>query len=402
MESGTVVCRQNEERVKPELVIVGGGLAGAAAAITLSEAGRQVLLLERERAPQHKVCGEFLSQEALESLRALGVDPGELGATTITSVRLADSRRVTRVALPFAAMSMTRRRLDEALLLRAEQAGATVARGTRVLQVQREGATWSVAVESGAAMQPIPPQAIESRTICAPTICTPTIFVATGKHDLPGRPRPSGSQHGMVGFKMYFRLRAEQAAQLAGHVELLLFRGGHAGLQLVEDGTANLGCIVQQGRLRQLGGGWEPLLAAMQAECPHLRRRLAGAEPMLERALAIAPIPYGYVRPSAAAEGLWSLGDQAAVIPSFTGDGMSIALHSGRLAAKMYLAGATAEAYQQRVQGELARQVRLAVTVSRGLVWRPTRAAMTAAVRWRPELLAMVGRRTRIAAGARL
>ncbi len=373
--------------MKAEIVIVGGGLAGSAAAITLAEAGRKVMLLERESEPQHKVCGEFLSQEAVESLRALGVDPAELGAKEIHSVRLAGARSVTSAALSFAAMSLTRRQLDEVLLQRAKQAGVHVCRGTRVTHVQREGELWSVGIERAGAVK----SSIEAKTV----------FLATGKHDVAGLPRPAGKQRGMVGFKMYFQLRKEQAAQLEGNIELLLFREGLAGLQLVEDGSANLGCIVQRERLRQLGGRWENLLQAMRQECPHLAERLAGSEVLLERPLAVAPIPYGYVSETAA-DGLWALGDQAAVIPSFTGDGMAIALHSGRLAATMYLAGSNAEGYQRRLHKQLAGQVGLAVTIARGLVWQPSRSVMLAAAHAWPKLLTLVGRKTRIAENVRL
>lgn len=383
MASRPVVRWENEECVSGKVVIVGGGLAGAAAGIVLAEAGREVVLLERERAAQHKVCGEFLSQEAVHSLRVLGVDPGSLGAATIGAVRLAGARGVTEAPLSFEAMSMTRRRLDEALLQRAERVGVRISRGTHVRRLEREGALWRVHVDEAGPIE------------------TESLFVATGKHDVAERPRPAGKQSGMVGFKMYFRLQPEQARELAGHVELLLFRDGHAGLQLVEDGWANLGCIVKQRRLRELGGRWELLLEAMRRECPQLALRLAGAEALLARPLAVAPIPYGYVR-AVSTERLWWLGDQAAVIPSFTGDGMAIALHTGRLAAAMYLQGLQAEAYQQRVRGELAGQVRLAVAISRGLVWRPTRALITGAVSVWPGLLTMAGRRTRIAESVQL
>jgi flavin-dependent dehydrogenase len=92
----------------------------------------------------------------------------------------------------------------------------------------------------------------------------------------------------------------------------------------------------------------------------------------------VSAIPYGYV--CAASDGVWALGDQAAVIPSFTGDGMSIALHSGCLAVAMYLRGDTADQFQHKLRGELTSQVALATLVSRGLVWRPSRNVFAAAV----------------------
>jgi len=361
--------------MNPEIVVVGGGLAGAAAAIQLARAGREAMLIERSAGPQHKVCGEFLSAEALGYLDALGVDITGLGAVPIRSVQLAG---VTR-NLPFPAMSLTRCRLDEELLRLAVHAGATVLRGRSVQALERFGDGWRARLDD----------AIE--------VTAQAAMLATGKHDLRGRSRPPGKQSGLVGLKMYFRLTPAQAEALAGRVELLLYRGGYAGLQPVERGAANLCCLIDRDELRRLGGHWEHLLAAMQQQCPELRKRLAGATPLLEKPLAVAPIPYGYVRQEQAAEpGLWALGDQAAVIPSFTGDGMSIALHSGWLAVAMYLEGATAEQFQHRLRTQLRRQVALATAISRGLVHPVAQPLLTVAISIFPGLLRFVAQQTRI------
>ena len=72
-----------------EVLILGGGVAGCAASIALARKGRSVTLIERELTPRHKVCGEFLSGEALEDLHALGIDVASLGAVPIDYVRLA-------------------------------------------------------------------------------------------------------------------------------------------------------------------------------------------------------------------------------------------------------------------------------------------------------------------------
>ena len=362
--------------VNAVVLIIGGGLAGAAAAIWLARAGRAVVVIEREAQAHHKVCGEFLSREALNYLKLLGLDVARFGAVPIRSVRLAGRDGFSEANLPFPAQSLTRRRLDEELLQMAVDAGARVLRGCRVSGLEREGAVWRASIEG------------------ASPVCARTAFLATGKHDLGGRPRPKGKQSDLVAFKMYWRLAPAQAAALAGHVELMLYRGGYAGLQAVEDGAANLSCLVQRKELQRLGGRWENLLAAMHDQCGLLRERLQSAEALLERPLAVSAIPYGYVR--AASDGVWALGDQAAVIPSFTGDGMSIALHSGCLAAAMYLRGETADQFQHKLRGELTSQVALATVVSRGLVWGPSRSVFTAAVGLWPEVLGVVARGTRI------
>jgi len=380
MEAWTLVCGTVE--VNAVVLIIGGGLAGAAAAIWLARAGRAVVVIEREAQAHHKVCGEFLSREALNYLKLLGLDVARFGAVPIRSVRLAGRDGFSEANLPFPAQSLTRRRLDEELLQMAVEAGARVLRGCRVSGLEREGAVWRASIEG------------------ASPVCARTAFLATGKHDLGGRPRPKGKQSDLVAFKMYWRLAPAQAAALAGHVELMLYRGGYAGLQAVEDGAANLSCLVQRKELQRLGGRWENLLAAMHDQCGLLRERLQSAEALLERPLAVSAIPYGYVR--AASDGVWALGDQAAVIPSFTGDGMSIALHSGCLAAAMYLRGETADQFQHKLRGELTSQVALATVVSRGLVWGPSRSVFTAAVGLWPEVLGVVARGTRIPEGAML
>ena len=68
-----------------------------------------VTLIERELVPRHKICGEFLSGEALEDLHALGIDVASLGAVRIDFVRLAAAGRAAEAPLPFPAASLTRK-----------------------------------------------------------------------------------------------------------------------------------------------------------------------------------------------------------------------------------------------------------------------------------------------------
>ncbi len=82
---------------------------------------------------------------------------------------------------------------------------------------------------------------------------------------------------------------------LRHHVELILFSGGYAGLQLVEADRAVLCVLLPAARLRAVGGRWDGLLDWLTGECPHLRERLTGAAALLDRPLAVAGLPYGYL-----------------------------------------------------------------------------------------------------------
>lgn len=348
-------------------LIIGGGLAGAAAAIDLARAGQAPLLIDREAEAHDKICGEFLSGEAVAALVALGVDPRPLGAVPITRVQINAGRRSVAASLPFPALSLTRRVLDAALLDRAAATGVAVQRGVTVRGLA-SGAAHTSAGEIRAA----------------------TLLIASGKHDIRGAARPPGPDQ--IGFKMYLRAPTLSRA-LAGTVAVTFFDGGYAGVQPVEGGRLNLCLLVDGAQYRALGS-W-PALWARLAQEPGLAA-LADAEQLLARPLAISRVPYGHLARTAT-DAHWWLGDQAAVIPSFCGDGMGIALTSGRLAAGMLVAGARAEDFQRALYGRTRRPVRLAMAAL-ALAQHPAgRWAAMAGLGAVPGALALLARATRVA-----
>lgn len=358
-----------------ENLVIGGGPAGAMAAIKLAEAGREVVLVEKETGPHDKVCGEFLSQEAISYLGGVSVFPADLGAAPICSVRLYAGSRCAESELPFPALSLSRRVLDAALLARAVAAGCEVRQGAGVDQLTQHEKSWCAKLLGGAC--------IEARTV----------FLASGKHDLRGWGRPRGTQSDLVGFKLHWRLSRVQIEALRDSIDLFLFSGGYGGMLLVENEAANLCLVVGRSTLRR-HGGWSALLGAVVSENRELGRRLMGAEAMQARPLAISPIPYGYL--GGAPNGLWRIGDQAAVIPSFTGDGISIALHSASLATQMYLQGRTQHEYISVIHGQLRRSVLLATCLSRAIVTAPGRSAAPAVLSLVPGAMRYIASATRV------
>jgi flavin-dependent dehydrogenase len=342
-----------------DAAIIGAGPAGSALAALLARAGRSAVLFEKEQAAHDKVCGEFISYEGAAYLARLGLSPERMQSEPIDCVRLARRRKTVSAPLPFAAQSLSRRAMDEAMIDNAAGAGAEVRRGVRIKSLTREASVWTIEAAEGAGAT------------------ARQVFLATGKHDLRDWKRPAGSQADLIAFKMYWRLSPGQNLALKRSVELNLFGGGYAGLQPVEGGRANLCLLVRQPVFASKYGSWETLLDAMQESSPMLAGRLSGAVPLLSRPLAISSIPYGYV--ARRSDGLWRLGDQAAVIPSFSGDGMSIALHSAHLAARHYLNGETAEAYQSALASQVSAQVARATLLSQILVRASGQLAVQAA-----------------------
>jgi flavin-dependent dehydrogenase len=124
--------------------------------------------------------------------------------------------------------------------------------------------------------------------------------------------------------------------------------------------------------------------------------RLAGAQPLLARPVSVTHIPYGFIRRTSE-NGLYCIGDQAAVIPSFTGDGISIALHTARCAVAAYLDGQQAPAFQAQLRSALQAQMRLAEFAADGLNNSLARAVLPFVLRIWPDVMRVTARLTRIA-----
>ena len=351
-------------------LIVGGGPAGSAAAITLARGGVRPLLLERHRETPDALCGGFLSWRSLDALARLGIDADSLNREAVTTVRLFAGKRTATARLPRPARGVSRRRLDALLLARAAAEGVAIERGVMVRQIAGTSASVSETV-----------------------IASEALFLASGKHDVRGAARPAPDEDPALGLRL--RLPAAPAlTRLVGDaIELHLFDRGYAGLVRQEDGSANMCMAVQRSRLREAGDP-ERLLLALAAESPALGERLTwraggGID-------AVANVPYGW-RTHDTTPGLFRLGDQAGVIPSLAGEGMGIALASGAFAARAFLRGGPDGSldYQRRMARRLACPIAIASAI-KALAQSRGAGPLVALAGHAPFLIEIVARTTRI------
>ena len=319
-------------------IAAGGGLAGAAFALEIVRGGGRSMIIEKSAGPHHKVCGEFLSENAALLLRHLGVDCDLLGSNKVDKLRLADGTWQVTAPLPFQARGLSRFRLDEALLVAAQAAGVEVLRATVVEGIVED------------------PR--RSRSTTGGTFRADAVALASGKHNVRGFSRPRRTAGGVQ--DACEPVRGGATEPMSGIVQLHAFPGGYGGFCLVEDGLLSVAWNIHSDILRSVGSSWAAQAAYLAKSSPVFGDLIAGAKTTWDKPLAVSGQPYGFLRSAPVGSSIYPVGDQLAVIPSFVGDGTALALASGIAAARAVLKGEGAHEFQRRVVTGYKPQFRIA------------------------------------------
>ena len=315
-----------------DALIVGAGPAGSAAAIELARAGWSVALVEKQRFPRRKVCGECIAASNLPLLHQLGVgDAFEACAgPELRQVTLWRGNQSVTAALPAAdrgyghgqwGRALGRETLDTLLLAQARSVGVEVLQPWSVQAIEGVAGAWQC----------------ELREVEATAIRRVRAALVIDAHgsweDLPAQRsqrRLARSASDLFAFKANF----DGAALAAGAISVLTLDGGYGGMVVADGGTATLACCVRRDRLSGLRGAAPGLSAGdavqawLQRACGGVREALHGAE--RDGAwLAAGPIHPG-LRIGAADE-LFRIGNAAGEAHPILGEGMSMALQSARL-----------------------------------------------------------------------
>jgi menaquinone-9 beta-reductase len=286
-----------------DLAIIGGGPAGTSAAITAARAGAKVVLFEAKEFPRHKVCGEFVSAESLGVLENLLRDSPEghrlLNAPpVIDRIRLFLGNRMIESVVEPAAVSIARYDLDAALWQAAQRSGVDARANSEVSSVSEDG-QFQIVSSSG-------------------TCTAKALVIAAGRWSqfTANRVVPPGPK--WIGVKTHFR-----EANPSASTDLYFFENGYCGVQPVAADAVNACAMVRSDRATSL----EDVFALH----PLLARRAAKWTPLMQ---PVSTAPLIYRRPQCTRGNMALAGDAAAFIDPFVGDGISIALRSGRAAAE--------------------------------------------------------------------
>jgi flavin-dependent dehydrogenase len=347
--------------MKPDILVIGGGPAGSAAAIQLAGAGLRVRLYEKKRFPRPKLCGGFLSPESLIDLEQLGVMQQVLdaGAQPVRrTIISAPSSAIATAPLPAPGLSLSRELLDSILLEQAQRAGVDVRQGADGSGRESE-ADW--------------------------------IVVATGRQP-PRRAAQAARMQGpfYYGIQTFF----DDVPGVSDQVELDLVPGGYVGLVRHEGGKVNLCALTTRNIFAQSGSSLDVALDIWKTHNPLLRERLRGARRVADWQ-SIGPVRLGMGRLSAPRR-LFT-GDAAYVVDPFAGEGIAMALQSAAILGNIFrrssvqLEAAYEAAWRSRFQSGL-RFHRLTRSV---LNSRRLQEAVVQGMRTFPRLLTWLTKKTR-------
>jgi flavin-dependent dehydrogenase len=288
-----------------DVAIIGAGPAGSTLAALLAARGVRVTIHDRDTFPRDKLCGEFLSYDALPVLEPLGVidEIDRAGSPHIERCRVVGARRTYEFALPHSARGVSRLFFDDLLLRTAAQRGAKRADGVTVTSLEELDAKIVVGA-----------------------------WGRWGRFDQQlHRGFVTDHSHRNFGFKRHYIRGTGYGVRGTNTIDLYAFNRGYLGVNAIEGELTNICGLVHASRLTGLKGRWDAFIETIRREHPRLEELYAQHEPAQDGYLSSEPVIF---RSRSAVEGgVFMIGDASGVIDPLTGNGMAMAIQSALLVA---------------------------------------------------------------------
>jgi flavin-dependent dehydrogenase len=300
-----------------DVVIIGGGLAGLSASIVLARKQYNVLLLEKESYPKHKVCGEYISMESKPFLQSLGIPVDDMNLPVINKLQVTDARgNELNATLPQGGFGISRYKLDAALAELAQATGATLLTRTRAENVHWENDCFTVTAKG---------QQYKGKVVLGSWGKRSNIDV---KWHRPFIKEKISALNNYVAVK--YHISYPWPVDVVG---LHNFDSGYCGISQVEDHRTCLCYLTTAASLHKCGNDIKKLEQDVVMKNPWLNNIFSNAEFLYESPVTISQI--SFEKKSQVEEHVLLLGDAAGMITPLCGNGMSMALRAAKTAAAL-------------------------------------------------------------------
>jgi flavin-dependent dehydrogenase len=301
------------------IIVIGGGLAGLISSILLARKERNVMLIEKKVYPFHRVCGEYISNEVLDFLKRERLYPDFLEMPKIGQFEFSDTEgKTVQIPLDLGGFGVSRFLLDDWLVGEAQRSGVEVRTGTQVSSVDFDEKLNSFSIS------------LSDHS----TIRGDFVIGAFGKRSkLDKSLKRSFIQQRSPYIGVKYHVNTDFARDT---VALYNFHGGYCGINAIEEGKFNLCYLGSRDQLREFGSV-EEMEQQVLWKNPILKRIFQESEFLFEKPEVINEINFA---PKSPVENhILMAGDAAGLITPLCGNGMAMAIHSGKLAADALLAG---------------------------------------------------------------
>lgn len=306
-------------RSNNQIIILGGGLSGLISSILLARKGENVILLEKKTYPFHRVCGEYISNEVLDFLKRERLYPDFIELPQISQFEFSDTRgKSVRIPLDLGGFGISRFLLDDWLVDQAMNAGVEVRTGTQASSVEfdREKDSFEIGLSDHSVLR------------------ADYVIGAFGKRSKLDKvlQRPFIQKRSpYIGVKYHIKTDFVKDT-----VALHNFDGGYCGLNAIEEGKYNLCYLGSRDQLREFGTV-EEMERQILWQNPVLKRIFQESDFLFDKPEVINEINFEPKKP--VENHILMTGDAAGLITPLCGNGMAMAIHSGKLAAEAIVAG---------------------------------------------------------------
>lgn len=297
------------------VIIVGGGLAGLIASIRLQRAGFTCKLFEKRTYPFHRVCGEYVSNEVLPFLKREQLFPQNFNVPNINVLQLSSViGNITELSLDLGGFGISRYTFDHFLAQQARRCGVEIIHAeVDAISFNEQEKNFSVNVDDS--------------TLKADLVIGS--FGKRSKLDAGLQRNFMYKRSPYVGVKYHIRTHHPDDI-----IALHNFNGGYCGLSNIEEGKSTLCYLVHRELLKQHKSIHE-LEKAVLFENPHLQKIFSSAEFLFEKPETINEISFETKEP--VYNHILMAGDAAGMIAPLCGNGMAMAIHSGKLVSDLII-----------------------------------------------------------------